>query len=286
MSYQLTGRASSATHSPLTDLRTKYADEVREEVNLWAEKETKGLIKNLLPHRSVDSLTSLIFANALYFKGVWQRPFDTSKTKDYDFDLLNGKSVKVPFMTSKNDQFISSFDGFKVLGLPYKQGNYGRAFSIYFFLPDAKDGLSALIDTVASNSEFLEHNLPRRKVEVGKFRIPRFNISFKIEASKLLKKLGLTLPFSMGGLTKMVDSPISQELYVSGIFQKSFIEVNEEGTKAAAATAGIVYGCSPYRPPPLPPMDFVADHPFLFLIREEFSGTILFVGKVVNPLDG
>ena len=267
-----------------TDLK---ADEVRKEVNLWAEKKTKGLIKNLLPHRSVHSLTRLIFANALYFKGVWKQQFDTSKTKDYDFYLLNGNSIKVPFMTSKKDQFISSFDGFKVLGLPYKQGKDGRAFSIYIFLPDENDGLSALIDKVASDSEFLDQNLPRRKVEVGKFRIPRFNISFEIEASELLKKLGLALPFSMGGFTKMVDSPISQELYVSGIFQKTFIEVNEEGTKAAAATArSMVGGCAPYRPPPVPPIDFVADHPFLFLIREDFSGTILFVGKLVNPLDG
>jgi len=259
---------------------------VREEVNLWAEKETKGLIKDLLPRRSAHSLTSLIFANALYFKGVWKQQFATSKTKDYDFDLLNGNSIKVPFMTSKDDQFISSFDDFKVLGLPYKQGKDGRAFSIYFLLPDEKDGLSALIDKVASDSEFLEQNLPRRKVKVGKFRIPRFNISFEIEASELLKKLGLALPFSMGGLTKMVDSPISQELYVSGIFQKSFIEVNEEGTKAAAVTVSVVRGCSRYGPPPVPTIDFVADHPFLFLIREDFSGTILFVGKVVNPLDG
>jgi len=266
-----------------TDLK---ADEVREEVNLWAEKETKGIIKDLLPPGSVDSLTSLIFANALYFKGVWKQPFDTSKTKDYDFDLLNGKSVKVPFMTSKNDQFISLFDGFKVLGLPYKQGKDGRKFSIYFFLPDEKDGLSALIDKVASNSEFLEHNLPREQVKVGKFRIPRFNISFEIEAFELLHKLGLTLPFCMGGLTKMVDSPISEELFVSAILQKSFIEVNEEGTKAAAVSVSMIRGCSLYSPPPIPPIDFVADHPFLFLIRDDFSGTILFVGKVVNPLDG
>jgi len=84
----------------------------------------------------------------------------------------------------------------------------------------------------------------------------------------------------------MVDSPISQELYVSGIFQKSFIEVNEKGTKAAAVTHGImVAGCAPSRHPPIPPIDFVADHPFLFMIREDFSGTILFVGKVVDPLD-
>ncbi|MCI01882.1 serpin-ZX-like, partial [Trifolium medium] len=179
----------------------------------------------------VDSLTRLILVNAIYFKGAWEQQFDTSKTKDNDFHLLDGSSVKVPFMTSKNDQFISCFDGFKVLGLPYKQGNDEREFSMYIFLPDAKDGLLALIDKVTSNSEFLEDMLPYEKVKVGKFRIPKFNISFTVEAKKLLKELGLVLPFDMGSLTKMVES---DDLHVSDIVQKSFIEVNEEGTTAAA----------------------------------------------------
>ncbi|WJX66141.1 hypothetical protein P8452_50726 [Trifolium repens] len=103
------------------DFKTK-AEEVRKEVNLWAKKETNGLIKNLLPPGSVDSLTKLIFANALYFKGSWSREFNTSKTKDYDFHLLNGNSNKVPFMTSNREQYISVFDGFKVLRLFYKRG--------------------------------------------------------------------------------------------------------------------------------------------------------------------
>ncbi|MCH91675.1 serpin-ZX [Trifolium medium] len=234
----------------------------------------------------VDSLTRLIFANALYFKGKWKQQFDISKTKDYDFHLLNGSSVQVPFMTSKNDQFISSFDGFKVLGLPYKRGKDKRQFSIYIFLPDAKHGLLALIDKITSNPEFLEDKLPQQKVKVGKFRIPKFNISFEVETTELLKELGLILPFYMGGLTKMVDSPISEELFVSNIIQKSFIEVNEEGTTAAAATIVVSAKLkSPYRRIPTH-IDFVADHPFLFMIRDDFRGTILFTGQVLNPLDG
>jgi serpin B len=97
---------------------------VRKEVNLWAEKKTNGLIKNLLPLHSDKSLTNFIFANALYFKGAWLQGFDTSKTKDYDFNLLNGSSVKVPFMTSRERQLISVFDGFKVLRLFYKHDAY------------------------------------------------------------------------------------------------------------------------------------------------------------------
>ncbi|KAG6624762.1 hypothetical protein CIPAW_16G050400 [Carya illinoinensis] len=191
------------------------ATKVISEVNSWAEKETNGLIKEVLPPGSVDGTTRLIFANALYFKGAWGEKFNASATKDYDFHLLNGSSVQVPFMTSKKKQVAIAFDGFKVLGLPYKQG--------------------------------------------------------------------LVLPFSGGDLTAMVDSPLSQNLYVSNIFQKSFIEVNEEGTEAAAASAAVVnlrsIGFAEK-------IDFVADHPFLYLIREDMTGTVLFIGHVLNPLAG
>ncbi|KAJ9166177.1 hypothetical protein P3X46_020961 [Hevea brasiliensis] len=201
------------------DFQTK-AVEVTNEVNAWAEKETNGLIKEVLPSGSVDNATRLIFANALYFRGAWNEKFDESTTKDYDFYLLNGSSVHVPFMTSNKNQFIRAFDGFKVLRLPYEQGEDERRFFTYFFLPDAKDGLPALVEKVGSESGFLDHHLPQQKVEVGEFRIPRFKVSFGFEASKTLKGLGLVLPFSdKGDLTEMVDSSFSQNLYVSSIFQ-------------------------------------------------------------------
>jgi serpin B len=215
------------------------------------------------------------------------------ETKEYDFHLLDGSSVKVPFITSMHDQFISVFDGFKVLGLPYKHGNrfsrFGadikdkRQFSMYFFLPDTKDGLSFLIKKLASESKFLERMLPSEKVKVGNFTIPKFKISFELETSNVLKELGVDLPFYSGSLTKMVESSASQDLYVNKIFHKSFIEVNEEGTEAAATTVSEMVGCSlnDFTPPKI---DFVADHPFLFLIREDFSGKLLFIGQVLNPL--
>ncbi|TXG52335.1 hypothetical protein EZV62_021504 [Acer yangbiense] len=174
------------------------AVEVIQEVNSWAEKETSGLIKEVLPPGSVDSASRLILANALYFKGAWDEKFNASKTKDHDFHLLSGGPVKVPFMTSKKKQVIGAFDGFKVLGLPYKQGEDKRRFSMYFFLPDAKDGLPALVEKMGSESGFLDRHLPRQKVEVGDFRIPRFKISFGFETSKVLKELGVVLPFSGG----------------------------------------------------------------------------------------
>ncbi|KAL3732777.1 hypothetical protein ACJRO7_022319 [Eucalyptus globulus] len=275
--------ASYKAATNLADFKTK-AVEVTSEVNTWAEKETSGLIKEVLPAGSVDGSTRLIFANALYFKGAWNDKFDSSKTKDNDFFLLNGNSVKVPFMTSKNKQVVGAYNGFKVLGLPYKQGEDKRHFSMYLFLPDARDGLSALVEKVGSESGFLDRHLPYNKVEVGEFRIPRFKISFGFEASEDLKKLGLVLPFlGEGGLTEMVDSLEGGNLYVSSIFHKSFIEVNEEGTEAAAASAGVIRLKGLAFPEKI---DFVADHPFLFLVREDMTGTVLFVGQVLNPQAG
>lgn len=263
------------------DFLTK-AVEVAAEVNSWAENQTNGLIKDLLPPGSVDSTTRLIFANGLYFKGAWNEKFDASETKEDDFHLLDGTSVKVPYMTSKKTQFVRTFDGFKVLSLPYKQGDDKRQFSMYFLLPDAKDGLMALSEKVGSQPGFLGDHIPRRKVEVGDFRVPRFKISFGFESSKVLKNLGINSAFSVGGLTEMVDSPEAQNLCVSDIFHKSFIEVNEEGTEAAAASAAMVTLRGVFVAEKI---DFVADRPFMFLIREDMTGVVLFVGHVMNPLE-
>lgn len=251
------------------------------EVNSWVESATGGLIKELLPAGSVNHMTRLVLANAMYFKGAWSEKFDASKTKESAFHLLDGSSVSAPFMTTKRKQFVRSYDGFKVLKLPYLQGGDRRQFSMYMFLPDRKDGLWELAETLASESGSLDRYLPMQKVEVGQFRIP-FKISFGFEASGTMKEMGLVLPFSGGELTEMVDSPLGNQLAVSGIFHKSFVEVNEEGTEAAAASATML-GAS-MMSLPLDPVDFVADHPFIFLIGEDLTGVILFIGHVVNPL--
>ncbi|XP_024976671.1 serpin-ZX-like [Cynara cardunculus var. scolymus] len=259
------------------------AVEVANEVNSWAEKQTSGLIKDILPAGAVNNTTRLIFANAVYFKGTWNEKFDPSKTKDYDFHLLNGSKIQAPFMTSKKKQFVSSYDGFKVLGLPYLQGEDKRRFTMYIYLPDAKDGLPSLMEKISSGSDFLERHIPYQKVEVGQFLIPKFKISFAFEASETLKELGLVLPFSGGeGLTEMVESSIGGNLYVSSIHHKSFVEVNEEGTEAAAASAAVVMLRSLRTNDKI---DFVADHPFLFVIKEDMTGVVLFIGQVVDPRD-
>ncbi|MFS7938106.1 putative Serpin family protein [Helianthus anomalus] len=259
------------------------AVEVAREVNSWAKKETNGLIKEVITAEEVSADTMLILANAIYFKGTWSRQFETSLTKERDFHLLNGNKVKAPFMTSYENQFVREYDGFKVLGLPYSHGQDKRKFSMDFYLSDAKDGLPSLIKKIGSTSNFFDHHIPPFKEKVGEFFIPKFKIEFGFKASDMLKKLGLVLPFEVGdGFTEMIDSPIGEGLYVSTIEHKSLVEVNEEGTEAAAVTVGIMREGSRQRAPSTF-VDFVADHPFLFVIREDVTGVVLFMGQVIDP---
>ncbi|KAB2632200.1 serpin-ZX-like [Pyrus ussuriensis x Pyrus communis] len=263
----------------------------------WVDKSTplKPFFKEVVYrfYKSVDNLTRLIFANALYFKGVWDDKFDASETKEYDFNRINGKSsVKVPFMTNYKNQYLEAFDCFKVLKLNYEKGeNEEWHFSMCVFLPDEKDGLPTLVDRVCSELGFLNRHLPRQKVKMGDFRIPKFNIAFGFEASTILKDLGPVLSFHVdlykgGNLIEMVNSPLGETPSIFGVLHKSFIEVNEEGTEAAVVTAIeiIVEALHPYHPPKM--IDFEANHLFLFFLREETNGAVLFIGQVLNLLEG
>lgn len=272
-------------------------EEARLLVDSWVEKETNGLVRKILPPNSLSSSTMLVLANALYFKAEWRDMFEEDMTKDYNFYLLNGNSVKVPFMRMCASQCISVFDGFKVLKLPYApvewtqkpngKGGFTYSchkkpkFSMYIFLPDAKDGLPALVEKAGEQSGFLECHIPSEYVRVGQFRIPKFKFAYNMELSEALKTLGLVLPFDPhGGLSEMAHG---RPLVVSKIYHKSFIEVNEEGTIAAAATfAEEQLGCCLMEIEEVV-IDFVADHPFLFFIREDKTGMVLFIGQVLDP---
>ncbi|CAL4943216.1 unnamed protein product [Urochloa decumbens] len=267
------------THS--VDFQKKAA-EVSGQVNLWVEKVTSGLIKEIMPSGSVDQDTRLVLGNAIYFKGSWTKKFDASKTRDGVFHLLDGSSVQALFMSSKDDQYMASYDNLKVLKLPYQQGGDKRPFSMYILLPKAQDGLWSLAEKLRSEPEFLDKHIPVRRIQVGQIKVPKFKISYGFEASKLLKGLGLELPFSSeADLSEFFDSPMQQMLSVSSIFHKSFVDVNEGGTEAGAASVILMRGSALGH---TLTTDFIADHPFLFLIREDTTGMVLFVGHVVNPL--
>ncbi|CAE5962235.1 unnamed protein product [Arabidopsis arenosa] len=244
------------------DFRFK-GEQARMEANSWASKNTNGLINNLLPPGSVSSDTECIYGNALYFKGAWQNKFYKSLTRDKEFHLLDGTSVSVPFMHSSDKQYITDYDGFKVLGLPFRQcGDTNRRFSMYFYLPDKKDGLNDLVKRMASTPGFLESHIPEYKREVGEFRIPKFKIEFGFDVSSAL------------------DKPELLELVSVSLYHKAWVEIDEDGAKAMDITRFVLsrtsFGCGRK-------MDFVADHPFLFMIREDETGTVLFVGQIFDP---
>ncbi|XLR24526.1 hypothetical protein S83_052426 [Arachis hypogaea] len=233
-------------------------------------------------------------ANTLYFKGLWwdSNTFRQKDTRDGDFHLLDGScSVKVPFMDGSHRRYAIAhhYQDFKVLSLDYKVASSEnvprRRYTMHIFLPDEINGLPALVEKVFSDSVSLESMLPFSNVDLGKLKIPRFKLSFKVEASPMLKEMGLVLPFMKEALiTEIVEE---RAVSISEIIQKCIIEVNEEGTKAAAATTmHPPAGCAAPRKNKPPPFDFIADHPFLFLIREQYTETVLFVGQVLNPLDG
>ncbi|XP_026396849.1 serpin-Z1-like [Papaver somniferum] len=228
-----------------------------ERVNKWVTKETNGLIQDLIPNGAVDKDTKVILANALYFKGFWvENQFEPSLTEDSDFYLLDDKkSVKVPFMSSDdNYQSISCFDGFKVLQLQYQSSteDSDRYFSMYIVLPEQRDGPGELIEKVSSDSAgFLDRHvsIDHPYIRTGQFKISKFNILFDFEVSRVLKEL----------------------------------EVDEEGTEAAASTGTTLATQAAKGPPPPTPVDFVADHPFMFIITEEESGAVLFMGHGLDP---
>ncbi|CAI9107746.1 OLC1v1007181C1 [Oldenlandia corymbosa var. corymbosa] len=199
---------SHANQADFRDKKTRRGEAIKE-VNAWAKEETKGLVKDFLKPKDIDEYTRLIFLNAIYFKGAWERKFSPSLTKKHKFYLLDGSTVEAPFMTSTERKYISAYRGFKVLRLPYRQGkDVDRNFSMYWYLPTAKDGLPGLVE----------------------------KMSFDFEAIGILKDLGLVRPFVHGGFKDMVDPPGGDGLRIPSIFQKCFIEVNEKGTEAAAVT--------------------------------------------------
>jgi serpin B len=251
-------------------------------INSWADKETQGKIKDLLPEQSLNELSRLVLANALYFKGNWAKVFDPEDTKTEDFHLLSGETVKVPFLTSTKKRHLRKFDTHKVLKLPYANGSDQRSFSMYFVLPNDTAGLAEFEKNLDPKTLTKEMKWASREVPVGKFLLPKFKISTSLQVPESLVKLGLEAPFGdKADFTDMVEGPDASKLFISDVFHKSFVEVNEEGTEAAAASGVVMQlrGISM----PEPPEDFVADHPFLFILKEDVTGVILFIGRVTNP---
>jgi serpin B len=227
----------------------------------------------------LSELTRLLLTNAIYFKGDWTRKFDEAATKRATFHLGLFNKVQVQMMHQQAEFAYAKVGGVQVLELPYGS----RDLSMLVLLPRRTCGLAKL-ESRLSLGELNQWGTALVPQTVKVF-LPRFCLTEQFGLADALRSMGMASAFSD---TQADFSGISDQrpgLYVSDVIHKAFLDVNEEGTEAAAATAvTMALRCSGFhRPPPIPV--FRADHPFVFLIRHNESGSILFMGRVVNPVE-
>ncbi len=244
-------------------------EEARGVINRWVEGETRQKIKDLLPEGSIDSMTRMVLTNAIYFKGNWATQFKVKSTREMPFRLAAGKSAKTPMMFQKGNFGFFQDEEIQALEMPYK----GEKVSMVVLLPRKVDGLAALEKNLSSGklSGWLG-KLRRIKVDT---LFPKFKMTSRFDLTGKLQNLGMKRAFNDADFSGMDGT---RNLYLTAVFHKAFVEVNEEGTEAAAAT-GAVVGLRSIRRGP----SFRADHPFLFLIRDKATGSILFLGRYAKP---
>ncbi|XP_043229792.1 leukocyte elastase inhibitor-like [Amphibalanus amphitrite] len=236
---------------------------------------TRGKIKDLIDPSALNALVRLVLVNAIYFKGSWQEKFDKKATQKQDFFVTPDSAVKTDMMYMDGKRFncgVLSDLGCKALELPYE----GRRFSMLLLLPDKKDGLKALEEKLANTPvQSIMQKLHSEKTTIS---IPKFKLETSYNLEDHLKKLGIVhlFDFNSADLSKISGN---NDLFVSKVVHKAFIEVNEEGAEAAAATGMIMM----MRCMPREQFEFFANHPFFFAIVDNEVGVVLFSGRYVKP---
>jgi len=253
------------------------AEGARKTINKWVEQKTQDKIKDLIPRGGVNAATRLVLTNAIYFKASWKEPFQQRATKDAPFALLDGKKVNVPTMRKTHRFGYMENDTLQALELEYRACD----LTMVILLPRKADGVTAL------EKQLTQENLNGwlKQLKRGKkvrLELPKFRFSFGARMRKLLVSLGMTDAFAAGKANFSGMNGGKEPLWIDAVIHKAFVDVNEKGTEAAAATAVMMAGAAPRPEEPVP---FLCDHPFLFLIRDRVSGSILFMGRVANPQD-
>jgi serine protease inhibitor len=241
-------------------------------INSWVDSKTNHLITQLLSPNDVNSNTSLVLVNTLYFKGTWQEPFLKAATSPADFHIAPGKTVSAPLMRQTHSHgYVETADE-QVLELPYVGGDY----AMLVVLPRSVDGLGRLEESLTpARIDTWVGNLAKRKVAV---EIPKLKLTSKVELSKDLAGLGMPTAFTASADFSGIDG--KRDLFISAVVHQAVVNVDEEGTEAAAAT-GVTMRSLAVKQEPI--ASFRADHPFLYLIRDIKTGNILFLGKVADP---
>ena len=238
-------------------------------INDWVAEKTEDRIRDLMPRGSIDSLTRLVLTNAIYFKGTWETQFDAEKTAKAPFFVTPGAPVSADMMTVEAEFASGAVDGVSILELPYE----GEDLSMIVLLPEELDGLPALEERLTpENLESWVGGLAAREQTV---HLPRFEMTRFFPLNETLAGMGMPSAFDPASADFSGINGL-RNLCVQAAVHKAFVKVNEEGTEAAAAT-GISMGETSVPP------SFTANRPFLFLIRDNVTGSILFLGRVTDP---
>ncbi|XP_070708717.1 leukocyte elastase inhibitor-like isoform X2 [Pempheris klunzingeri] len=255
------------------------SEAARLNINTWVESQTKGKIKDVLAQGVVNEMTKLVLVNAIYFKGNWNKQFKENATRDAPFRVskTDTKPVKMMYQKTKFPLTYIPEANCQILEMPYK----GKELSMLIFLPnDMENGPTGLkmLEKELTYENFVEWTRPDMmddiEVQVG---LPRFKMEEKYDMKNVLVSMGMVDAFDIAMSDFSGMSP-ANDLVLSKVVHKAFVEVNEEGTEAAASTAAVMMlRCA------LRPATFIADHPFLFFIRHNASMSILFAGRYCSP---
>ncbi|MBN1444503.1 MAG: serpin family protein [Candidatus Omnitrophica bacterium] len=250
------------------------ADEALKRINGWVEENTGGRIKNLIPSGMLDRLTRLVITNAVYFKGEWVRQFNARDTREEVFKVSEDKSEAVPMMRRTDEESLFNYGEnslLQILEMPYSGGE----ISMLILLP--KNGDMKSLEENLSPEKFNEWKSLMQNQRVNIF-MPKFRFERKYFMAEDLSGMGMPSAFSPQADFSLMTG--EKDLFISDVIHQAFVEVNEEGTEAAAATAVVMKLTAVMPEQPIPV--FRADRPFIFVIQQA-GGNILFIGRVSNP---
>ncbi|OGF53288.1 MAG: hypothetical protein A2Z21_10690 [Candidatus Fraserbacteria bacterium RBG_16_55_9] len=249
----------------------RATEQARVTINDWVSQQTAGKIENLLPQGILKPDTKLVLTNTIYFKAAWLYPFDKNLTRDGSFHLIDGDEVTTPMMKQTQHFQYGKGQGYQVVELPYE----GQQLSMVIVLPEAGQ-FTAFEDSI--DAQKLAVMLSNMELSDVHLTLPKFGFKSNSSLKQALVHMGMEDAFSdradFSGMTG------SRDLMLTDAIHGTFVSVDEAGTEAAAATAVIV---GPTAMPPGPEVELTLDRPFLFLIRDVETGTILFLGHVLNP---
>lgn len=250
-----------------------FADpEAPQTINRWVDASTKGKIKKIVDN--ISPRTVMFLMNAIYFHGKWQKPFDKSLTQEKPFHLANGEQKRVPMMAQTGKFPYLKGENFQMVSLPYGEGR----ISMVIVLPDEGTSLNEWLESLSA--ERWKTWTSRLVPTEGDLQLPRFGMEYEKTLNDALKALGMAVAFEpdRADFTNMRDE---RDLYLEKVYHKAIVEVNEEGTEAAAVTS-VQVGITSVQQP-RPPFKMVVDRPFFFAIRDTRTGMVLFMGAVYEP---